>query len=106
MPSYLEVFHDKMMTNKLEDVLSQDKIKNEMENNKSLIDTKIQALKIKQGDRIIAYFKNRMQICTVKSISNSDQTNITLLVFPGKHYRYLSSGTIRFKPEALVDLVN
>ncbi len=76
-----------------------------MNNNKLLFDTKIQALDIKQGDRIIAYFKNKMQICTVKSISNSDQTNITLLVFPGEHHRYSSSGTIQFKPEALVDLV-
>ncbi|MEO0926435.1 MAG: hypothetical protein AAFY63_11260 [Cyanobacteria bacterium J06643_13] len=77
-----------------------------MKKNKVLFDTKIQAFQIKPGDRIIAYFRNKMQICTVKSISNSDQTNITLLVFPGEHYRYLSSGTIQFKPEALVDLVN
>ena len=74
--------------------------------NKVLFDKKIQASDIKSGDRIIAYFKNKMQICTVKSISNSDQSNITLLVFLGEHYRYLSSGTIQFKPEALVDLVN
>ena len=77
-----------------------------MKKNKVLLDTKIQALDIKSGDRIIAYFKNKMQICTVKSISNSDQTNITLLVFLSEHYRYSSSGTIQFKPEALVDLVN
>lgn len=77
-----------------------------MKNNQLLSDKKIQALDIKQGDRIIAYFKNKMQICTVKSISNSDQTNITLLVFPGEHYRYSSSGTIQFKPESLVDLVD
>ncbi|MEM7760452.1 MAG: hypothetical protein AAF298_20330 [Cyanobacteria bacterium P01_A01_bin.40] len=73
--------------------------------NKLLLDTKIQAFHIKSGDRIIAYFRNKMQICTVKSISNSDQSNITLLVFISEHYRYLSSGTIQFKPEALVDLV-
>ena len=77
-----------------------------MKKNKLLFDKKIQALNIQPGDRIIAYFKNKMQICTVKSISNSDQTNITLLVFIGEHYRYLSSGTIQFKPEALVDLVD
>ena len=77
-----------------------------MKKNKLLLDTKIQALDIKSGDRIIAYFKNKMQICTVKSISNSDRSNITLLVFPGEYYRYSSSGTIQFKPEALVDLVN
>ena len=77
-----------------------------MKKNKLLLDTKIQALDIKPGDRIIAYFKNKMQICTVKSISNSDPSNITLLVFLSEHYRYSSSGTIQFKPEALVNLVN
>ncbi len=77
-----------------------------MKKNKLLFDKKIQALNIQPGDRIIAYFKNKMQICTVKSISNSDRTNITLLVFIGEYYRYLSSGTIQFKPEALVDLVD
>ena len=76
-----------------------------MKKNKLLLDTKIQALNIKPGDRIIAYFKNKMQICTVKSISNSDQSNITLIVFLRERYRYSSSGTIQFKPEALVDLV-
>ena len=77
-----------------------------MKKNKLPLDTKIQALDIKPGDRIIAYFRNKMQICTVKSISNSDRGNITLLVFIGEYYRYLSSGTIQFKPEALVDLIN
>jgi len=77
-----------------------------MKKNKVLFDTKIQAFQIKPGDRIIAYFKNKMQICTVKSISNSDPSNITLLVFHSEHYRYSSSGTIQFKPEALVDLVD
>ena len=85
-----------------------------MNKNKVLFDTKIQAFHIKPGDkpngmaslRIIAYFKNKMQICKVKSISNSDPSNITLLVFLSEHYRYSSSGTIQFKPEALVDLVN
>ena len=76
-----------------------------MKKNKVLLDMKIQALDIKPGDRIIAYCKNKMQICTVKSISNSDPTNITLLVFLSEYYRYSSSGTIQFKPEALVDLV-
>ena len=67
---------------------------------------KIQALNIKTGDRIIAYFKNRMQVCTVKRISSSDQTNIKLSVFLGEHYRHSSSGTIQFRAEALVDLVS
>ena len=67
---------------------------------------KTKASNVQISDRIIAYFRNKMQICTVKSISNSDRSNITLLVFPGEHYRYSSSGTIQFKPEALVDLVD
>lgn len=67
---------------------------------------KIQALNIQTGDRIIAYFKNKMQVCTVKCLSSSEQTNIKLSVFIGEHYRYSSSGTIQFKPETLVDLVN
>ena len=77
-----------------------------MKKNKVLFDKKIQALDIKPGDRIVAYFKNKMQICTVKRISNSDQTNIKLSVFLGEHYRYSSSGTIQFKLDTLVGLVN
>ncbi len=77
-----------------------------MEKNKFLVGAKIQALNIQPGDRIIAYFKNKMQICTVKYISTSDKTNIKLSVFVGEHYRYSSSGTIQFKSETLVDLVN
>jgi hypothetical protein len=65
---------------------------------------KIQASNIQSGDRIIAYFKNKMQICTVREISIPDQTNITLSVYCGDRYRYSCSGIIRFKPEALVDL--
>jgi len=66
---------------------------------------KIQALDIKSGDRIIAYFKNKMQVCTVKKFTASkDNKNITLSVFVSEHYRYLSSGIIHFKSEAFVDL--
>ena len=67
---------------------------------------KIQALNIQTGDRINAYFKNKMQLCTVKCIAASDLSNITLSVFLGEHYRYSSSGTIKFKSEALVELVS
>lgn len=67
---------------------------------------KIQALNIQPGDRIIAYFKNKMQVCTVKYISTPDQINITLSVFLGERYRHSSSGIIHFKSEALVDLTN
>ncbi|WP_144869296.1 hypothetical protein [Hyella patelloides] len=66
---------------------------------------KTQASNIKSGDRIIAYFKNKMQVCTVKRISTSDRSNIKLSVFLGEHYRYSSSGSIQFKSESLVDLV-
>ncbi|MGA9380111.1 MAG: hypothetical protein WBV73_15210 [Phormidium sp.] len=66
---------------------------------------KIQALDIKMGDRIIAYCNNKMQICTVKRILDSGQTNnITLSVFTSDHYRISVSRTVRFKPDALVDL--
>lgn len=65
---------------------------------------KIQALNIRPGDRIIAYFNNKMQVCTVKYVSNPDLTNIVLSVFVGDRYRHSSSGTITFKPEALLEL--
>jgi hypothetical protein len=65
---------------------------------------KIQALNIQIGDRISVYFKNKMQVCTVKNIYNPDRTNIELSVFRGERHSYSSSGTIRFKSEALVDL--
>jgi hypothetical protein len=77
-----------------------------MKNNQLPFGTKIQALNIQPGDRIIAYFRNKMQVCTVRYISSSDRTHIKLLVFPGDHYRHSSSGTIQFKLETLVDLVN
>ncbi|MEB3218445.1 MAG: hypothetical protein VKN72_19730 [Nostocales cyanobacterium 94392] len=67
---------------------------------------KTQASNIRVGDRIIAYFKNKMQVCTVRCISNPDLSNITLSVFLGERYRYSNSGVIRFKAEALVDLTN
>ena len=77
-----------------------------MKKNKVLFARKTQALNIQPGDRIIAYFKNKMQICTVKYISTCDQTNLKLSVFLGEHYRHSSSGTIQFKAEAIIDLVD
>ncbi len=67
---------------------------------------KIQASKIQTGDRIFAYFNNKMQVCTVKYISNADLPNIRLTVFHGERYRYTNSVIIQFKSEDLVDLVN
>lgn len=66
---------------------------------------KTKASNIQTGDRIIAYFKNKMQVCTVKQIITKDQPNIKLLVFLGEHYRHSSGGTIQFKSETLVDLI-
>ena len=67
---------------------------------------KIQALDIRVGDRIEAYFKTKMQICTVQYILDPDQTSVTLSVFTGDRYRYSASRIIRFQPNALVELVN
>ena len=67
---------------------------------------KIQASKIQTGDRIFAYFNNKMQVCKVKYVSHADQPNIRLTVFHGERYRYTNSGIIQFKSEDLVDLVN
>ncbi|MBD2365059.1 MULTISPECIES: hypothetical protein [Nostocaceae] len=68
---------------------------------------KIRALDVKAGDRIVAYCNNKMQICKVKSISNTEQMNITLSVFTSEHYRgCLVSSVVRFRDDALVDLVS
>ena len=72
----------------------------------NIIYMKTKASNIQNGDRIIAYFKNKMQVCTVKQISISDKPNIKLWVFQGEHYRHSSAGTIQFKSEALVNLVD
>ena len=66
---------------------------------------KTKASNIQNGDRIIAYFKNKMQVCTVKQISICDKPYIKLWVFSGEHYRHSSAGTIQFKSETLVDLI-
>ena len=67
---------------------------------------KIRALDIRVGDRIVVYFRTKMQVCTVQYVLDPDQTNVTLSVFAGKRYRYSASRTIRFRPDALVDLAN
>lgn len=65
---------------------------------------KIQALDIRVGDRIFAFFNTKMQVCTVRDIIDPKVTNITLLVFTGTHYRPSASRIIRFQSDALVDL--
>ena len=67
---------------------------------------KVQALDIRVGDRIVAYFNTKMQVCTVKYILEPDQCNIALSVFIGDRYRHSASRIIRFNPSALVDLAN
>ncbi|MFN6439217.1 MAG: hypothetical protein RMY35_020280 [Nostoc sp. DedSLP01] len=68
---------------------------------------KIKALDVKAGDRILAYCKNKRQICKVKQILDLDRTNVTLSVFTTEHYRgCLVSCVIRFQGDALVELVS
>jgi hypothetical protein len=68
---------------------------------------KIKALDIKDGDRIIAYCKNKRQICKVKQILDAGQTNVTLAVFTTENYRGCSvSHVVRFQWDALVELVS
>ena len=70
-----------------------------------IINMKIKALNIKTGDRIVAYFRNKMQVCKVKRISTSKKEKTTISVFLGDCYRQSRSGTIRFKSETLVEVV-
>ncbi|MGA7938204.1 MAG: hypothetical protein WCA35_31935, partial [Kovacikia sp.] len=67
--------------------------------------SKVKALDIQVGDRIIAYCNNRMQTCTVRFILEPGQSNITLSVMTAEKYRSSSSRVVRFQKEALVDLV-
>ncbi|MUL38205.1 hypothetical protein [Gloeocapsopsis dulcis] len=67
---------------------------------------KIKALNIKAGDRIVAYCNNKMQICTVKRILETNQSNVTLSVFTSEHYRSSVLRIIRFQWDALVDLAS
>ncbi|WP_339378147.1 hypothetical protein [Calothrix sp. NIES-2100] len=68
---------------------------------------KIKALDVKAGDRIVAYCKNKRQICKVKQILDLSQTNVTLSVFTTEHYRgCLVSCVVRFQWDALVELVS
>lgn len=67
---------------------------------------KIQVSNIQKGDRIYAYFNNKMQVCKVKSISSNDLPNIRLTVFHGERYRHTNSGIIQFKFYDLIDLAD
>lgn len=68
---------------------------------------KIKALDVKAGDRIVAYCKNKRQICKVKQILDLGQANVTLSVFTTEHYRgCLVSCVIRFQGDALVELAS
>lgn len=65
---------------------------------------KVQALDIRVGDRVLIYFNTKMQVCTVRDILDSGQTNITLSVFIGDHYRHTASRVVRFRPDATLTL--
>ncbi|HEY9875587.1 MAG TPA: hypothetical protein V6D12_19300 [Candidatus Obscuribacterales bacterium] len=67
---------------------------------------KVQVLNIHIGNRIIAYCNNKMQGCTVRQILNSDDSNITLVVFTSEHYRKSVSRVVRFHRDAFVELVS
>lgn len=67
---------------------------------------KIQASDIQVGDRIVAYCKNKMQICRVRHILDPGQNNITLSVSTSKHSRNSVSGLVRFRPDAFVHLAS
>ncbi len=62
---------------------------------------KIQALDIRVGDRIVAYFNTKMQVCTVQYILipvrpiSRYQSSLAI------GYRYAASRIVRFRPDAL-----
>lgn len=64
---------------------------------------KIQAIHIQSGDRIVAYCNNRMQICRVKHIVDSELKNISLSVSISNSRNSISH-IIRFQRDALVEL--
>lgn len=65
---------------------------------------KIQTIDIQPGDLIIAYYNNKMQICRVRSILDTDLDNITFSVSPSEAFRKLNSQAVRFRRIALVEL--
>lgn len=67
---------------------------------------KIQALNIQVGDRIVAYCNNKMKVCTVHRVMDTDQNNITLTVCTSVQYRSSVSHVVRFHRDAFVDLAS
>ncbi|HEY9606290.1 MAG TPA: hypothetical protein V6C85_32080 [Allocoleopsis sp.] len=65
---------------------------------------KIQALDIKVGDCIIAYCRNKRQVCTVKRLLDSTRNNITLKVSTCVPYRESASYIVQFRRDALVEM--
>ncbi|MBV8883053.1 MAG: hypothetical protein JO235_03500 [Chroococcidiopsidaceae cyanobacterium CP_BM_RX_35] len=66
---------------------------------------KIQAVDIQIGECVVAYCNQKMQACTVRQILDINQDNITLLVYRAGHYRKTISHVIRFRRDALVEMV-
>jgi hypothetical protein len=73
----------------------------------------IQALDIKVGDcavrtargnRIIAYCKQKRQVCTVQRLVSSTHNNITLKVTISVPYRESASCVVQYHPDALVEM--
>jgi hypothetical protein len=66
---------------------------------------KIQALDIQVGEHIAAYCNQKMQTCTVKQVLELSHDSITLLVSVSSHYRKSVSLVVRFRRNALVEMV-
>lgn len=65
---------------------------------------KIQALDIKVGDCIVAYCKQKRQVCTVQRLLDSTHNNITLKVSTCVPYRESASYVVQFRRDALVEM--
>jgi hypothetical protein len=64
---------------------------------------KIQASDIKPGDLIGAYYNNKMQVCTVKSILEPYLNNVTFSVYSSESSRNSIFRTVRFQQSALIE---
>lgn len=66
---------------------------------------KVQAMNVQIGDRILAYCHQRRQTCTVQEVLESSQNNITLTVSTAMRYRRATSCVVRFRGDAIVEVV-
>uniref|UniRef100_B8HKK0 FeoA family protein n=1 Tax=Cyanothece sp. (strain PCC 7425 / ATCC 29141) TaxID=395961 RepID=B8HKK0_CYAP4 len=65
----------------------------------------ITAIEIRCGDRIVAFCNQKRQTCIVRKVMDSAPGTITLKVFTSGHFRESGSRVIRFRHDALVDVV-